>query len=617
VAFVALDGEGINEKYCLLQDSEGGKLFRLAGLQTKPVFDWLLHRRFELRNLVPVFVGYVTTYDVNMILRDVDDDTLRKIFATDDKQFVRWNEYEILYIPRKVFKLRRRNERNDGLDSFTWYDVFTYFGGSFVNACRGFLGRVPREIVAGKKQRSKFRISQLKTIERYNQLEVELLVKLCDRMNEIFTSQGIALKKWHGPGAVAEFVLGKKMLNIHQDYPVFHQDQVFPSLFEAWDCAYYGGRFENMGIGTFRDVHTYDINSAYPYALSMLPILTFGSEWETVLHPRLRSEQMSVYLVEWNVSKRAPFGPFPWRDGQGRIFYPLNGLGWYWKPEVAAALEMFGSAIKLHKVWFLKQGEPSRFGKEIPRLYELRKRLKKEGNPGEYAIKIALNSIYGKLAQRVGISPFRCIPWAGWITSQSRAMLLRACMGREHSILAFATDSVFSRKVLPLGCSGNLGDWKAERADELLILMNGFYRMDDRTRKRKSATRGLPAVKDEKTTEDDVTWNDIISGLNKDQTYTYPFTQFVTHSMAIHFPNKFAKHRLKFIKTEKTLRPFEGTRRIFEEHRLSDWEHENAMSQPVVFPTNELSYPSTLEYASVTIEEEPEDENGIRGDAGI
>jgi hypothetical protein len=605
VRFVGVDGEGINGKYCLLQDSEGGKIFRLAGLTTVSVFEWMLIRSVELRHLVPfVFVGYVTTYDVNMILRDVDDETLRKIFASDDKDFVKWGDYEILYIPRKVFKLRRKHRENGRVFSYTLFDVFTFFGTSFVNACRGFLGRVPRAITEGKKQRSSFKRKDLPKIERYNQLEVKYLVKLCDRMNDIFLSQGIALKKWHGPGAVAEFVLGKKMLNIHLDYPVFHQDQVFPALFEAWDCAYYGGRFENMGIGTFENVFTYDINSAYPFALSQLPILTFGTRWKHQDKPALRDEQMSVYLVEWNASPKAPFGPFPWRDAQGRIFYPTNGLGWYWKPEVVAALEMFGSAIKLREVWYQEQGEPSRFGKEIPRLYELRKRLKRENNPGEYAIKIALNSIYGKLAQRVGNSPFRCIPWAGWITSQTRSMLLRASLGRERSILAFATDSVFSRVPLSLRCSGNLGDWKAERADQLLILMNGFYRLDDETRKRKSATRGLPAVKDERTAEEDITWEDIIGGLNRTQSFTYPFTQFVTHSMAIHFPNKFRGTRLQFVKTEKTLRPFEGTRRIFEKHALTDWETENALSAPVNFPTNELSYPSTLPYSNVTIEEQ-------------
>jgi hypothetical protein len=362
-----------------------------------------------------------------------------------------------------------------------------------------------------------------------------------------------------------------------------------------------------MGIGTFANVYSYDINSAYPFALSQLCKLDWGSNWIRVRKPKNSYGSQAVFLVEWNVSNDSLFGPFPWRDSQGRIFYPLNGLGWYWQPEVSAALAMFGNAIKLHECWYQETGEESVFQKEIPKLYSLRARLKREKNPGEYALKIALNSIYGKLAQRVGNSPFRCIPWAGWITSFSRAMLLRASMERANDVLAFATDSVFSRSPLQVKCNSSLGSWKRERADKLLILMNGFYRLDDETRKRKSATRGLPPVKDKKEHEQDITWEDIIFGLNSKQEFTYPFTQFVTHSMAIHFPNQHSENRLRFVRTEKTLRPFDGTRRLFETHKLTNWERENACSRPVRFPTIELSYPSTLPFASVNIEEEEDD----------
>lgn len=601
--FVGVDGEGINEKYCLIQDSEGGEILNLNGLDTISVFNWLLLRNRELHYLNPVFVGYVTTYDVNMIFRDLDDETLSKIFTSEDKDFVQWGEYEILYIPRKIFKLRRIGERGR-LSGFTLYDVFTFFGGSFVRACEGFIGSVPREIIAGKKQRSRFRKRDLPTIRRYNQLEVKWLVKLCNRLNEIFLSQNITLKKWHGPGAVAEYTLGRKGMNAHQDFPVLKEWECPRGLWEAWDCSYYGGRFENMGIGTFQGVHSYDINSAYPFALSQLCQIDYGSNWIRKRRPRVEHGPQAVYLVEWNVPNGSPFGPFPWRDSQGRIFYPLNGLGWYWQPEVSAALAMFGNDIKLHEVWYQKTGAPSVFQNEIPKLYQLRNRLKAEKNPGEYAIKLSLNSIYGKLAQRVGNSPFRCVPWAGWITSLSRSMLLRASLGREKSVLSFATDSVFARTKLSLPCNSRLGGWKAEQADKLLILMNGFYHQDNKTRKSKSATRGLPAVKDERTADEDITWNDITEGLNARQQYTYPFTTFVTHSMAIHFPNVYSADRLHFVRTEKTLRPFQNTRRMFAVDKLINWESQNALSSPLRFPEVNLSYPSTLPFASVNIEED-------------
>ncbi len=617
--FVALDGEGIDEKYCLLQDSEGGELFDIGGLGTEQVFHYLLKRGIELSTMRPIFIGFVTTYDVNMILRDLDDETLKKIFRTDDKEFIEWSpskdnaisfnsRYEILYIPRKVFKLRATFANGDRF-SFTWYDVYTFFGSSFISACCGFLGEIPREIVEGKAARSTFKRRDLARIRRYNQLEVQWLVKLCEKLNEIFLSQGMTITKWHGPGAVAEFVLGKKSLNVHTEYPIFRENEAPAGLWQAWDCAYYGGRFENMGIGTFENVYSFDINSAYPYAISQLNILDYASRWTHQNRPRFPTfGSQAVYLVEWSLPYGQPFGPFPWRDTQGRIFYPLNGLGWYWAPEVIAALEnpRWKDRIKLWEVWHQNEGEASIFQQAIPHLYALRNELKQKGNSGEYALKIALNSIYGKFAQKVGQSPFKCIPWAGWITSNTRALLLRASMGREHEILSFATDAIFSRSRLSLPLGSNLGAWKAEKHAKFLILMNGFYRLDDVTRKRKSATRGLPPIKDVPESEKDVTWEALIMGLNESQEYSYKFTQFVTHSMAIHFPNKFGKDRLRFVENTKTLKPFQNTRRVFQSQLLKNWEKDFTVSKPVKFPTIELSFPSSLPYASVTLEEDEE-----------
>lgn len=627
--FVALDGEGIDEKYCLLQDSEGGELYDAGGLGTEQVFRFLFKRGLELASLGPVFVGFVTTYDVNMILRDLDDETLRKIYQTEDKDFVSWRGYEILYFPRKIFKLRvsrYAHGEQTSVFSFTWFDVFSFFGSSFIRACagdvrggqthgslivtgEGFLGEIPRAIVSGKEARSRFKYGDLERIRSYNKLEVKWLVKLCDKLNEIFLSRGINLKSWHGPGAVAAYVLGKGWLNIRAEYPAFNGYQVPSALFQAWDCAYYGGRFENMGIGTFPDVHSYDINSAYPYALSMLSVLKYGDQWKRINRPSgVFYGPQSVYLVAWDLPSGVPFGPFPWRHKSGAIYYPLNGLGWYWHPEVAAALDnpVFSPHIKLWEAWYQEEGEPSIFSTAIPEFYALRQKLKKEGNPGEYALKIALNSIYGKLAQKIGRAPYRCIPWAGWITSHTRSLLLRASMGRECEILAFATDAVFSRAGLPLPLGSGLGEWKPEHYKKALILMNGFYRMDAETRKRKSATRGLPPVKEQKESENDVTWEEIIQGLNASQQFRYKFTQFVTHSMALHFPNVFGRDRLRFVVSEKVLSPFAHTRRLFAKQSLSNWEAEFTTSAPVRFPTQELSFPSSLPFATVTLEEDEE-----------
>jgi hypothetical protein len=586
--FVGLDGEGIADKYVLIQDSQGGELCNLHGLSTVALFDWLLKRNRELSGLTPCFVGFVTSYDVNMMLRDVDDETLRAVFQTDDKESVYWREWEFLYIPRKVFKLRRDGEM------FTLYDVFTFFGSSFVKACEGILGDVPRLIREGKAERVAFKREDLPRIKRYNALECQYLVKLCDRLREILESQDIKIRKWHGPGAVAEYVLGKRGINLHTEYPCYSEDHVPLGLLEAWDCAYYGGRFETMGIGSFRNVFVADINSAYPFALSMLTKLDYAVRWTREEKPRGFVHGFhAVYLASWQVENGAPFGPLPWRHHSGRILYPLNGLGWYWRSEIEAAWRAFPGCIKLHEVWYQNEGEPSILQREIPRIYNLRHELKERKDAGEYALKIALNSIYGKLAQHVGFAPFKCMPWAGQVTACTRGMLLDATRKRSRDILAFATDSVVSRSDLALSNSHALGDWKSEKHERFLVLMNGFYRMDDVTES-KSALRGVGK---------DFAWNEAIESLNTRQYYEYQMRAFVTHSMAIHFPNKFGADRLKFVNVTKRLSPFEGTRREFDSTKIDDWERENVLSKPVRLPSVELSFPSSLSGATVFIEE--------------
>lgn len=598
MGFVGIDGEAIDKKYALIQDSEGGELLDFRGIKTKVAFEWLLERAVALKSIHPIFVGYVTTYDVNMILKDIDDETLKQIFSSDDKDFVKWEGYEILYIPRKVFKIRHKQTSR----RVTLFDVFTFFGTSFVKACKGFLGEVPPEIVKGKADRVDFRRKQLEEIRLYNKAEVIWLVRLCDKLQEIFSSQGIELKKWHGPGAVAEYVLGTRGMNVHTEYPIYRKEEVPIGLWEAWDCAYFGGRTETMGIGSFKNAWSYDINSAYPHALSTLRTLDYGTNWKRKsgrsIRPQNYSSQ-SVYLVEWEIPSGVLFGPFPWRNSGGWLFYPRNGLGWYWQSEVLSAIRTFGSAIKIREVWYQEKGSPSIMQTSIPELFALRKRLQREGNPGEFALKIAMNSAYGKFAQRVGIAPFRCIPWAGQITSHTRAKLLDGCRGNEKDVISFATDAIYSRSKLNVPQGNNLGQWKPEFARKLLVIKNGFYRFDGE--QRKSKTRGVPMVKVEE-------WDDLVSSLNARQEFTNKFSRFITHSLAIHFPNKYAKDRLKFVPDEITTAPFRNTRRIFDDYRLDNWEKEHTMSKPVKFPTRELSYPSSMQEPTVTLEVEEEDE---------
>ncbi len=594
--FVAVDGEAIHNRYCLIQDSHGGEIYRKEGLGTEEIFSWLLERQGQLETETekPVFVGFGTSYDCNMFFRDIDDETLRQILQTEEKEYVRWanSDWSILYFPRKLIRLKcEKNTRLGVRDSFVLYDLLSFFGTSFVKAIDSFLpgSKGMRQIREGKLARASFKLKDLGKIRVYNLRECQLLVMLADRLKFIMEQQQIYPTKWHGPGAVADYVLGKKGYNVHEDFPVLTEENTPSGLWNAWDCSYYGGRIETLSLGSTRNVYTYDINSAYPKAASKLPILYAARGWIHKKAPRLdRLFYASVCRVRWDltgIKPRCKIGPFPWRDSVGKIYFPSAGEGWYWLPEVQAARRMYGKYIEILEAWEQGAEDISRLGTMIPELYVKRQRLKAQKDPSEYALKIALNSIYGKFAQRTGKRPYFCLPWAGLITSYSRGMLLDAVRGNEHNILSFATDSVTSKVPLSVSQGTALGEWKAERFKKYLCVMNGFYRLDTEIRKAKQATRGVPT---------NFSWEDLVAQLNATGTVTFKNQVFVTHSLAMHQHNKWDGKRLTFQEDTKTINPFHTSKRIFYSDHLDNWERDFCDSDP---PEKEgLSHPSSLSF---------------------
>jgi hypothetical protein len=586
--FVALDGEAIHNRYCLIQDSHGGEIYRKEGLGTQEIFRWLLERQdaLETDTEKPCFVGFGTSYDCNMFFRDIGDETLTQILQTEEKDYVTWEGWKILYFPRKLLRLQAT-----GGGTYVLYDLLSYFGSSFVKAVESFLpgSQGMRQIRAGKAARGTFRQKDLAKIKAYNLRECQLLVNLADKLKAMMDVQEIYPTKWHGPGAVADYILGKKGFNVHDDFPVLTEENTSTGLWSAWDCAYYGGRIETLILGSASRVFTYDINSAYPKASSLLPILYPPRGWIHRSKPILgKLFYAAVCRIRWDLTRipgGCKIGPFPWRDETGRIFFPSSGEGWYWLPEILAAHRMYGERIEVLEAWEQGAEDLSRLASVIPELYEKRQRLKAQGDPSEYALKIVLNSIYGKFAQRTGRRPYFCLPWAGLITAYTRGQLLDAVRGHERSVLSFATDSVTSRVPLSLPQGRELGAWKAEEYKKYLCVMNGFYRLDAETRKAKQATRGVPT---------NFSWDDLVEQLNSKGTVTFKNQVFVTHSLAMHQHNKWGGKRLTFQEDSKTINPFHTTKRIFHKEKLGDWEREHSDSDPPVKVG--MSYPSSLSF---------------------
>lgn len=499
--FVAWDGEGITEgvkphAYILFGNSLGHEILS-RNLTTDECLRLILHAESEAPDAI--HVAFAFKYDVEMILRELSDRHWMRLRRSGN---VNWNRYRITYHPGKRFTVSRGKDAHRL--TATIYDLFGFFQSSFVKALRGWLdaeelGEIDR-IEQGKSARGEFSWSEVDSLIRpYWQAELRLLVLLADRLRSRLIDADVCPTQWHGPGAVASVVYRKhntrkNMARTASDKRLGERsdgrsgDEELAELPEAVNRAaqhaYAGGRFELFRMGYHNaPVYQYDINSAYPNAIASLPSL--DAEWQWNSEPSFPLARFGVYEVEYDAPpKFGPFSahPFFYRDEASCISYPMRVRGWYWTPEASIALRFPGARIL--GGWELQDDgtQPFAFVREM---YATRQRWKKYGNPAERALKLALNSLYGKMAQRAGwhegqpLPRFHQLEWAGYVTSYTRSMLYEAMMKAGPDLLAVETDAVFSLRPLDLDCGPNLGQWEATQYDWILYLSSGTYWTSD------------------------------------------------------------------------------------------------------------------------------------------
>src|SRR5690606_12960194 len=99
------------------------------------------------------------------------------------------------------------------------------------------------------------------------------------------------------------------------------------------------------------------------------------------------------------------------------VHFPNVVEGWYWSPEANLA-QYLGGYAEILEGWEFESDGTTPF-EWVGDVYQTRAQWKQEGNPSQIALKLLMNSMYGKFAQRVGFkgssSPtWHQLEWAGW-----------------------------------------------------------------------------------------------------------------------------------------------------------------------------------------------------------
>lgn len=432
------------------------------------------------------YVIFGGSYDTSMILKDLPrcsaecgkcgKHALDRLFRTGRTW---WLGFKIAMIPRKKLTVTYKGK------TVTLYDVLAFWQKSFVQCLKDWNIGTPEEVALiadMKAKRGTFSEERDEDIERYCYLECDLLRQLVQALREAILETPYRPKALYGPGALAASVLE------HEGFK-HHLAELPEEVEDVAGRAYFGGRFDTARLGWYKDVHGYDIRSAYPDQIRYLPCLAHA-HFEKV--PELRAGY-GVYHVRWKVPASTPYPPFPFRAKDNTVSYPCQGEGWYHAEEVRAGIMVFGAErIEVLEGYQLVQECEHTPLKFVERLYDWRTTLPYEQG---IVVKLAINSLYGKLAQSVGFKgrkpPFQCFYLAGAITAGTRAKLLQAIYQRPEAIISVATDGIVSEKELNLPIGKQLGEWEYKFLREHAQISNGVYHSVDENGKDIERARGI------------------------------------------------------------------------------------------------------------------------------
>lgn len=395
-------------------------------------------------------------------------------------------------------ELRPGGDRYEGWKRLVIRDTGRSFQGgleSVIEQWNPDLSPVERERIAwGKRQREVgFVGASVADIAAYSEAECIAHARVCRKLIEAVQSAAhvrIRPGQLAGSGSIAAAVLRHYGIAKHAETHADTEADVLARM------TYYGGLIEAPVVGFLdEDVDGADINSAYPSKMIHMPCMRAGHGTWQVSRGTVPDSVIGHALVTWDVSSSGTSTPpFTVRRRSGAVASPLAGRRtWVALAELQAAMPWFASDIVVHKVvhWVCTCSceEPLFF---LSELYDERARIKAsmtlmesgsaewwEASAAERAIKLIINSIYGKLAQmRYGVGPYTNLHYASYITGATRGQVRTRTWEVERAggtVVYQHTDSVLTVGVPVVDEGKALGVWGAEKpATGFLVIQPGL-----------------------------------------------------------------------------------------------------------------------------------------------
>lgn len=581
IEFVAWDGEGVNDgfidkwterqNFVLFGNSTGKAIYNPKGIPQKELLQWIIDQKFPPNVRHVIFGG---SYDFNKILCGMPPHTVKKLHS--NKNWTHFGEFAFRYRPRKELVIARVKPgynpelslKKQSSGYIRLWDVIGFFQNTFVNVLREWYPECPELdlIISGKIARLDFDGDDTEFMKMYNAAECRALVEVMNRLHAQLNKTELRIARWDGAGAVAGQLF--RTFNLRKAfYNGKEKIELPPEIGDASRYGYFGGRIESGFMGHYvGPIFNYDINSAYPFAASQLPNLNNG-HWSktgaiTEESQLQRIDPLSIFRVQWYFHNERRYYPFPFRNSDNSVIFPRMGERWIYYPELLAAIRSLRGKdqLRVWEGWEFKRANGDMPFSVLRDIYLKRQQMVVDKDPAQMVLKLGLNSVYGKLCQKLGWneetgkSPvFHNLLFAGWITSYIRGMIYSVVAQAPEDVISINTDGIISKALLPISHSSEkkLGGWSLEHHDELIQLQSGVYWLKKGNHWKERA-RGLGRVVGDGATEIDrlISRNEkiiariemILDGWeNRVQQIHFPVKLYVTSKKALTGPDWFRR----------------------------------------------------------------------------
>lgn len=432
---------------------------------------------------------YNMKYDVYAILKHMfiheglTREQIKEMY--ENKRYV-FKGYEINYVNNKSMTLRRLRDKREK----RFYDIAQFYNKlSLENAANKYLHESKNDKHLGIDRSNITKIDE--NVIKYCMNDAQLTKKLAENFINMCISSNIYVpRKFYSPAYLAHVQLFRN--NLYH----YVRNSKFDQILDIAYKTYHGGMFSINYKGLAKNITKEDINSAYPYAMTFLPLL---NNFEIVKVNDINKDAIfGFYKVKCQYNGFMPYKSYKLL----KVIYPKTKnmyTNYLTKVEIDAyrdrrfevnsrkyidnAFKTDSCDIDVIEGYEIYSNDYNYKLKDyIEKMYDLRIKLKKQKDQREIVIKTVLNSIYGKFAQRNkdSIGALFNSVYASYVTAIARILLYERSYHYEK-VYMYATDSIMGVKSVKNDENDDykLGKFKLEEENvEYIILQNGLYMKD-------------------------------------------------------------------------------------------------------------------------------------------